>query len=253
MEINKDSKLYGLLGKNIEYSFSRNYFSKKFEKLGFTNHKYVNFDLQQITMLKDVLEQHKTVLSGINVTIPYKQEVMAFLNSIDEDAKNIGAVNTLKFLKDGSIKGFNTDFYGFKNSIQPLMKSHHNKALILGSGGASKAIAYAFKKMDITCKLVSRTKKSDEVLTYAELTKEIMQEHTIIVDSTPLGTFPQIASCPDIPYEYLSEKHLLYDLTYNPEVTRFLSLGLEKGATIKNGLQMLELQAEKSWEIWEDL
>ena len=250
MDANKNNKLYGLLGKNIEYSFSRNYFSNKFKTLGYTDHEYVNFDLQQISELSEVLATKKEVLSGINVTIPYKQEVMPFLDTIDEDAKNIGAVNTLKFLEDGSIKGFNTDYYGFKNSIQPLMKSHHKKALILGSGGASKAIAYAFEKMGVAYKFVSRTKKNDEVLTYAELNETIIKEYTIIIDSTPLGTFPDIETCPDIPYKHLSENHLLYDLTYNPEVTMFLRLGKEKGATIKNGLQMLELQAEKSWEIW---
>jgi len=244
------NKLYGLLGKNISYSFSRGYFSEKFENLGYDNHKYVNFDLQKINELAEVLKEKKEILAGINVTIPYKQEVMAFLNSIDEDAKNIGAVNTLKFLKDGSIKGFNTDYYGFKNSIQPLMKKQHTKALILGSGGASKAIAYAFEKMGVDYKFVSRAKKNETVLTYQELTKEIMENYTIVVNSTPLGTFPNIESRPDIPYEHLSDKHLLYDLTYNPEVTTFLKLGQEKGATIKNGYQMLELQAEKSWEIW---
>ena len=250
MEANKKNKLYALLGKNIEYSFSRNYFSEKFKTLGYTNHKYINFDLQHIDDLAAELEKNKEVISGVNVTIPYKQEVMQYLNSIDEDAENIGAVNTLKFLKDGTIKGFNTDYYGFKNSIKPLMKNHHTKALILGSGGASKAIAYAFEKMGVEYKFVSRSKKSNEVLTYDELTKEIIEEYTIIIDSTPLGTYPEVDTCPNIPYQHLSENHLLYDLTYNPEITKFLKLGKDKGAQIKNGYQMLELQAEKSWEIW---
>ena len=250
MAENAKNKLYGLLGKNISYSFSRGYFSEKFKTLGYTNHNYVNFDLQHIDELAEVLKKDKETISGINVTIPYKEEVMQYLNSIDEDAKNIGAVNTLKFLEDGSIKGFNTDYYGFKNSIQPLMEKHHTKALILGSGGASKAIAYAFEKMGVDYKFVSRSKKSVDFLTYQELNKEIIEDYTIIVDSTPLGTYPDVETRPDIPYEYLSDKHLLYDLTYNPEVTTFLRLGKEKGATIKNGYQMLELQAEKSWEIW---
>ena len=250
MAANEKNKLYGLLGKNISYSFSRGYFSEKFEKLGYNKtHQYVNFDLQHIEELATVLKKDKETLAGINVTIPYKQDVMMYLDSIDEDAKKIGAVNTLKFLEDGTIKGFNTDYYGFKNSIQPLMKPYNTKALILGSGGASKAIGYAFEKMGIAYKFVSRTKK-DNILTYSELNKSIIDDYTIIVNSTPLGTYPNIETCPDIPYEHLSDKHLLYDLTYNPEVTTFLRLGKEKGATIKNGYQMLELQAEKSWEIW---
>jgi len=252
MATEEKNKLYGLLGKNISYSFSRGYFSEKFENLGYSNHAYVNFDLQHIDELAEVLEKNKEVISGINVTIPYKEEVIQYLNSIDEDAKKIGAVNTLKFLSDGTIKGFNTDYYGFKNSIQPLMKSHHTKALILGSGGASKAIAYAFEKMGVAYKFVSRSKKNAEFLTYEEVDKNIIKEYTIIIDATPLGTYPNIETRPDIPYEHLSEKHLLYDLTYNPEVTTFLRLGKEKGATIKNGYQMLELQAEKSWEIWKE-
>ena len=250
MEANKKNKLFGLLGKNISYSFSRNYFTNKFKDLGYTNHQYVNFDLQEIGELKEVLIKNKEVLAGINITIPYKQEVMAFADSIDEDAEKIGAVNTLKFLPNGKIKGFNTDYYGFKNSIQPLIKKHHTKALVLGAGGASKAIAYAFEKMNIDYKFVSRKKRSDDVFIYEEITADVIKEYTIIINCTPLGTFPNIETRPDIPYQFITDKHLLYDLTYNPEVTTFLKLGQEQGATIKNGLQMLALQAEKSWEIW---
>lgn len=250
MEANKKNKLFGLLGKNISYSFSRNYFTNKFKDLGYTNHEYVNFDLQEITELKEVLNKNKEVLAGINITIPYKQEVMAFTDSIDEDAKKIGAVNTLKFLNDGTIKGFNTDYYGFKNSILPLIKPHHTKALVLGAGGASKAIAYAFEKMNIDYKFVSRKKRNNDVFVYEEITSAIIKEYTVIINCTPLGTYPNIETRPEIPYQELTEKHLLYDLTYNPEITTFLKLGKEQGATIKNGLQMLALQAEKSWEIW---
>ena len=250
MEANSKNKLFGLLGKNISYSFSREHFTNKFKDLGYTNHQYVNFDLQEIGELKEVLIKNKNVLGGINITIPYKQEVMAFLDSIDEDAEKIGAVNTMKFLKDGTIKGYNTDFYGFKNSIKPFLKKHHTKALLLGAGGASKAIAYAFEKMDIAYKFVSRKKRNKDVFTYEEITPEVIQEYTVIINCTPLGTYPNIETRPEIPYQYLNETHLLYDLTYNPEVTTFLRLGKEQGATIKNGLEMLELQAEKSWEIW---
>jgi len=250
MEASEKNKLFGLLGKNISYSFSREYFTNKFKDLGYKNHEYVNFDLQEINELEAVLSKNKKVLGGINITIPYKQEVMVFLDSIDEDAEKIGAVNTMKFLEDGTIKGFNTDYYGFKNSIQPLIKDHHTKALILGAGGASKAIAYAFEKMNINYKFVSRKKRNESVFIYEEITQEVIQEYNIIINCTPLGTYPNIETKPDIPYQYITDKHLLYDLTYNPEVTTFLKLGKDQGATIKNGLQMLELQAEKSWEIW---
>jgi len=252
MAENVNNKLFGLLGKNISYSFSRNYFTNKFNDLGYKDHKYVNFDLQEIKELTEVLATNKKALGGINITIPYKQEVMAFLDTIDEDAEKIGAVNTIKFLENGQLKGFNTDYYGFKNSIQPFIKKHHTKALILGAGGASKAIAYAFEKMDIAYKFVSRKKRNPEVFTYEEITSEVIEEYTIIINCTPLGTYPNIETRPDIPYEHLTKNHLLYDLTYNPEETTFLKLGKEKGATIKNGLEMLALQAEKSWEIWNE-
>lgn len=250
MEENTGNKLFGLLGKNISYSFSREYFTNKFKDLGYTDHEYVNFDLQEIKELTAVLTKNKEVLNGINITIPYKQEVISFLDTIDEDAEKIGAVNTIKFLKNGQLKGFNTDYYGFKNSIQPFIKKHHTKALILGAGGASKAIAYAFEKMNIDYKFVSRKKRNKDVFTYDEITTEVMKTYTIIINCTPLGTYPDIETRPDIPYEEITDKHLLYDLTYNPEETTFLKLGKEKGATIKNGLEMLALQAEKSWEIW---
>ncbi len=244
------NKLFGLLGKNISYSFSREYFTHKFKDLGYTKHSYVNFDLQQIEDLAAVLVKNKEELSGINITIPYKQEVMSFLDLIDEDAEKIGAVNTIKFLADGKLKGFNTDFYGFKNSIQPFIKEHHKKALILGAGGASKAIAFAFEKMGIDYKFVSRKKRNKDVFTYEEITTEIIEGYTVIVNCTPLGTYPNIETRPEIPYEAITDQHLLYDLTYNPEETTFLKLGKNQGASIKNGFQMLELQAEKSWEIW---
>ena len=250
MEVSEKNKLFGLLGKNISYSFSKEYFTNKFKDLGYTNHQYVNFDLQEISELKEVLTKNKKVLSGINITIPYKQDVMAFLDEIDEDAKKIGAVNTMKFLENGKIKGYNTDYYGFKNSIQPFIKKHHTKALVLGAGGASKAIAYAFEKMNIDYKFVSRKKRNKDVFTYEEITPDVLKEYTVIINCTPLGTYPNIETRPNIPYEAITDKHLLYDLTYNPEVTTFLKLGKEQGAAIKNGLEMLALQAEKSWEIW---
>lgn len=243
------NKLFGLLGKNISYSFSRGYFTKKFEKLNLKKYKYVNFDLQKIEDFSGIIEQHQD-LKGINVTIPYKQDVIPFLDKLDKTAEEIGAVNTIKFTKRGNLKGYNSDVVGFENSIIPLLKEHHKKALILGTGGASKAIAYAFKKNKISYKFVSRNPNGKKEVSYDRLTQKVMEKHTIIVNATPLGTFPDIEKYPNIPYQFITKNHILYDLIYNPEVTAFLSKGVENGAVIKNGFEMLELQAEESWRIW---
>ncbi|GGF77803.1 shikimate dehydrogenase family protein [Wenyingzhuangia marina] len=240
---------FGLVGKNISYSFSRGYFAEKFQKLGLENHQYVNFDLQEISLLEDIIKAKENGLKGLNVTIPYKQDVQPFLNSIDADAKEIGAVNTIKLNEDGTVVGYNTDVYGFQKSLEPLLKSHHTKALILGTGGASKAVAFAFKKLGIEYKFVSRT-ASENKWSYDDLNKEIIQEYTVIVNCSPLGTSPKVELKPEIPYQFLNSNHLLYDLIYNPAETTFLRMGKEQGAVIKNGLEMLELQAEKSWSIW---
>ena len=240
---------FGLLGKDIAYSFSRKYFSEKFEKLGLTDLKYVNFDIPEIEEFPFLYYQQEEEFGGINVTIPYKESVMRYMDEINEDAKKIGAVNTIKFTDDYKLTGYNTDFYGFKKSIEPLLKPHHKKALILGTGGASKAVAYAFLKLNIEVKFVSR-RLSDNNFLYSVLNEEILNEYSIIVNCSPVGTFPNIKEAPQIPYQYITEKHLLYDLIYNPEKTQFLLEGEKRGAQIKNGLEMLELQAEKSWEIW---
>ncbi|MDV7187176.1 shikimate dehydrogenase [Lutibacter sp. TH_r2] len=240
---------FGLLGKDISYSFSRKYFSEKFEKLGLTNLKYVNFDIPEIEEFPFLYYQQEEDFGGINVTIPYKQAVMRYMDEIDEDAEKIGAVNTIKFTDNYKLIGYNTDFYGFKNSIKPLLKPHHTKALILGTGGASKAIAYAFSKLNIEVKFVSR-RLGDNNFLYSVLNEEILKEYTVIVNCSPVGTFPNTTEAPDIPYKFITQKHLLYDLIYNPEKTQFLLEGEKNGAQIKNGLEMLELQAEKSWEIW---
>ncbi|SDR77671.1 shikimate dehydrogenase [Polaribacter sp. KT25b] len=247
----ENSKIFGLLGKNISYSFSRGYFTEKFEKLNITNYKYVNFDIQQIKDFSSIIDNKKS-LGGINVTIPYKEEVIPFLDKLDETAKNIGAVNTIKFTKRGNLKGYNSDVVGFENSIKPLLKKHHKRALILGTGGASKAIAYALKKNNIKFKFVSRNPEGKKEISYDSLTEETLKKYTVIINCTPLGTFPAIEKCPNIPYQFISEKHLLFDLIYNPEVSTFLSKGKEKGATIKNGFEMLQLQAEESWRIWNE-
>ncbi|WP_026775202.1 shikimate dehydrogenase [Polaribacter sp. Hel_I_88] len=243
------NKLFGLLGKNISYSFSRGYFTDKFEKLKLKKSKYVNFDLQNIEDFPKIIDENEH-LKGINVTIPYKEEIIPFLSKVDKTAKKIGAVNTIKFTKRGNLKGYNSDVVGFENSLLPLLKKHHKKALILGTGGASKAIAFALKRNGITYKFVSRNPEGKKEISYDSLTQEVIEKHTIIINSTPLGTFPDVDKCPNIPYQFITKNHILYDLIYNPAISTFLSKGKEKGAITKNGLQMLELQAEESWRIW---
>lgn len=247
----KKNKVFGLLGKNISYSFSRGYFAKKFELLGLNKHEYKNFDIQDIAGFSSIIKD-ETCLKGINVTIPYKEEVMQYLDIIDNTAKAIGAVNTIKFTKRGNLKGYNTDVVGFENSISPYFKSHHKFALILGTGGASKAIAYALKKNKIQYKFVSRKPSGKEEISYNDLTNEVLNKYHIIVNCTPIGTSPDIHVSPNIPYQFLSEKHLLFDLIYNPEISAFLAKGKQQGASIKNGFEMLEMQAEESWRIWNE-
>lgn len=239
----------GLLGKNISYSFSRNYFKEKFEREGITDVTYQNFDIEDITLLPSIIKETQG-LRGLNVTIPYKQAVMPYLNKIDKKAKAIGAVNTIRVKKNGKLVGYNTDCYGFKKSLKPHLKSHHKKALILGTGGASKAVAFVLKKLKIKFDYVSRTASKQVRFTYDDLNESIINEFEIIINCTPLGTFPNIENCPNIPYEGVSEKHILYDLIYNPLETKFLKLGKARKATTINGLKMLELQAEKSWDTW---
>jgi len=239
---------FGLIGKNIDYSFSKSHFTKKFENEALS-HSYENFDLSTIEEFSKVLNSTQD-LKGLNVTIPYKEAVIPYLNKLDKTAKKIGAVNTIKVTEKGKLIGYNTDYYGFKKSIEPFLKPHHKKALILGTGGASKAIAYALKELGKSYSFVSRTASKSSYYTYEMLSEEIISSHQIIINCTPLGTFPNTNICPNIPYDALTEKHLLYDLIYNPEETKFLSIGKLKGATFCNGHNMLELQAEKAWEIW---
>lgn len=245
----KKSKLFGLLGKNISYSFSKGYFTEKFSKLGLQKHKYENFDIQKIEEFRDVLSSYKN-LKGLNVTIPYKELIIPFLDKLDSTAEKIGAVNTIKFTKRGNLKGYNTDAFGFENSLMPLLKNHHKKALILGTGGASKAVAFVLKKNDIKYKFVSRNPSGKKEISYDDVTETILNDYRIIINCTPLGTSPNTDFYPKIPYQFLTENHLLYDLIYNPSVTVFLEKGRQKGATIKNGLEMLQLQAEEAWRIW---
>lgn len=241
-------KKYGLVGKNISYSFSRAYFTEKFENGNNKNHTYENFDIQQIFEFPGILKNNPD-LKGLNVTIPYKEVVIPFLDKMSKNALKIGAVNTIKFSGNGKTKGYNTDFYGFKKSLKPLLKPHHQKALILGTGGASKAVAYALRLLEIDYILVSRA-PSEHTLMYDEIDASTFEEYQIIINCTPLGTSPNIEICPDIPYDHFTEQHIAYDLIYNPEETLFLRKAKEKGAVTKNGYEMLVFQAEKAWKIW---
>ena len=247
MTQNTIKRLFALVGRNISYSFSKDYFSKKFKNEFILDAEYVNFDLQTIDDLPKKINENSNLV-GMNVTIPYKKEIIPFLTEIDSIAAQIGAVNVVKKTEKGLI-GFNTDYYVFLNSLQPVLKKHHTKALILGTGGASGAVAYALKNLGIAFKFVSRTPKNEQ-FSYADLSYEIMNNFSIIINCTPSGTYPNINDSPAIPYQFLTHKHLLYDLIYNPEKTTFLKKGEEKGASIINGQKMLVLQAEKSWEIW---
>ncbi len=239
---------FGLVGKNIDYSFSRTYFSKKFKAEGL-KHSYDNFDINTINAFLDIVKDTPN-LKGVNVTIPYKEAIIPLLDTLHKTAKKIGAVNTIKITKKGKLKGYNTDYYGFKTSIQPYLKPQHKRALILGTGGASKAVAYALTQLNIDFSYVSRHKNSKAKYSYNTLTKDTILAHQIIINCTPLGTHPNINNAPDIPYIHINASHLLYDLIYNPKDTKFLQIGEARGAAICNGTKMLMLQAEKSWAIW---
>lgn len=238
---------FGLLGKNISYSFSKSYFSEKF-KAENLSHSYENFDILSIESFPKIISEIKD-LKGLNVTIPYKEAVIPFLDELDEEAEKIGAVNTIKVSKDKKLKGYNTDHFGFQKSLEPFLPLQKKTALILGTGGASKAIAFALQNLGIKFRFVSRT-KSRETLDYTDLDKSIIEDNLLIINCTPLGTFPNIDACPPIPYQYLTENHLLYDLIYNPSETAFLRHGKKRHTQIVNGLDMLKLQAERAWEIW---
>lgn len=235
-------KIYGLIGKNISYSFSRNYFNNKFKNENILNSQYVNFDIDNLSELNNIFNKNNY---DFNVTIPYKETIIPYLYSLDFHAEKIGAVNTIK-IENGKKIGFNTDWIGFKKSLEPLLKPHHKKALILGTGGASKAVIYALKQLQIQTLIVSRNGET----TYEDLSEEIIQNYTIIINCTPVGTFPDTDSAPEIPYQFITKNHLIYDLIYNPAETLFLKKCKKNGAATKNGLEMLEIQAEESWKIW---
>ena len=243
---------YGLIGYPLKHSFSIGYFNEKFQAENI-DAEYVNFEIPRIEDFMEVISENPD-LCGLNVTIPYKEQVIPYLDELDRDTAKIGAVNVIKIIRQakGKVKlvGYNSDIIGFTQSIEPLLHPHHKQALILGTGGASKAVFHGLENIGIKSTFVSRTKKSDDVLIYQELTPEIMAAHTIIVNCTPVGMYPKVDFCPNIPYDLLTPDHLLYDLLYNPNETLFMKKGKERGATVKNGLEMLLLQAFAAWEIW---
>ena len=246
-------KTYGLIGYPLEHSFSQKYFTEKFLKEGI-NARYLNFPISSIDDFPELFIHHP-YLAGLNVTIPYKQQIIPYLDDISPVAKTIGAVNVIKITWENleyRLKGFNSDITGLKRSLFPLLAIDHKNALVLGTGGASKAVAEALKQLNISFRYVSRSPKDENTLSYAQLDEGIISEHKLIINTTPLGMFPDVDACPDIPYEALTPRHLLYDLVYNPEETLFLKKGKEKGAKVKNGLEMLHLQAEEAWRIWND-
>jgi shikimate dehydrogenase len=243
---------YGIIGNPLGHSFSKKYFEEKFEKNSILA-QFLNFEIPSINDLAQVLENNDG-LKGICVTIPYKEEVIPFLNEIDPLAEKLGAVNSVKITrKEGQLilKGYNTDIIGFGDSLKKFLNGAKPKALILGTGGASKAVAGALELQEIPYLFVSRTAKG-KCISYEMLDEKMMTEHQLIINCSPLGTFPKIDTCPDIPYQYIGKEHFLYDLVYNPAQTLFMKKGAGNGAKTLNGLEMLHGQAEKNWEIWNE-
>ena len=245
---------YGLIGYPLGHSFSRKFFTEKFAKEGI-DAQYLNFEIPSIEEFPNIIKNNPT-LKGLNVTIPYKQQVMQYLDDISEEAKAIGAVNVVKCQLSTvnyqlHLTGYNSDVIGFVESIKPLLKPHHKKALILGTGGASKAIRYGLeKKLGMKTLFVSRSARKG-MITYEEVTAEVLKEYEVIVNCSPVGMYPHVDECPTLPYEAMNENNLLYDLVYNPLETLFMKKGTTQGATVKNGLEMLHLQAIASWKFWE--
>lgn len=244
---------FGLIGQSLEHSFSKSYFENKFKEENKLNYHYHNFDIDTLNSIIQLIKQHQ--LTGLNITKPYKESILPFLHHIDKEAKEIGAVNCIKIIWEKNqpvLHGYNTDCYGFGQSIKPFLEPRHQRALILGTGGASKAVAYALKKIGIEVYFVtsSQPKKTNQSFLYNELNEHIFNAFKLIINTTPLGMYPHIHEEPLIPYSFLDTEHLLYDLIYNPTETPFLNKGKQQGATIINGLNMLKLQADKAWDIW---
>ena len=244
-------KRYGLLGYPLTHSFSKRFFTEMFEEENI-DATYENFEIDSIDKFPEIVQDNPEVV-GFNVTIPYKEQVIQFLDELNDSAQQIGAVNTIKVKRSGEnvyLKGFNTDTHGFETSLRPLLKDYHNKALILGTGGASKALKYVLEKLGIDYISASIEELHTNEIRYEDIDKQMMKERLLIINATPLGTYPKVDTFPTIPYEFVTKKHLLFDLVYNPEVTQFMARGKERGATVKNGYEMLLNQALKAYEIW---
>lgn len=244
-------RCFGLIGFPLSHSFSKKYFTEKFEREGIKDCRYENYPLEEIALLNPLISQNPD-LTGLNVTIPYKEQVMPLLDDTDEEALKIGAVNTILISRPNGktwLKGFNTDVYGFRESIAPFIQQRKYNAFVLGTGGSSKAVAFVLKNMGMEVKFVSRNPRSDNHVSYGDL-PELIGPPAVIVNASPAGMYPDAGNCPDIPYELITPEHILFDLVYNPPETLFLAKGKARGAKTINGLQMLHLQAGKSWEIW---
>lgn len=240
-------RAFGLIGFPLGHSFSKKYFGDKFEREGIAGNTYELFPLEQIDQLEDLLASNPDLV-GLNVTIPYKEQVIPYLDSMSPVVEEIGACNCIH-IQEGRLMGHNTDVIGFSRSLLPQLKPHHKQALILGTGGSSKAVAYTMKELGIPFLQVSRT-PADGMISYEEIDQRMLESHTLLINTTPVGMFPDIAKAPAIPYEFIGADHYLFDLVYNPERTRFLQEGALRGAAVENGSDMLVIQAEASWEIW---
>jgi shikimate dehydrogenase len=246
-------KTFGLIGYPLGHSFSKKFFTEKFQREGLTDHEYLNFEIDSIEKFPSLFEKHPSI-AGLNCTIPYKQQVMNYLDEIDGEAQKVGAVNTIKIIGDNNglkLKGFNTDVTGFERSLKPMLNENHTKALILGTGGASKAIKFILSKLGIAYISASiEDPLYENEIRYNQIDEKLMAERLLIINATPLGTYPNINTCPDIPYGAITPNHVLFDLVYNPDETLFMKKGKEQGAQVKNGLEMLHGQAIAAWEIW---
>lgn len=243
---------YGIIGYPLGHSFSPGFFNEKFKNEGI-DAVYERYELSQIDLLPEIIASNPE-LCGLNVTIPYKQQIMQYLDELSEEAREIGAVNVVKVTHNGKnvhLKGFNSDVIGFSRSIEPLLEKHHKKALILGTGGAAQAIDYGLKQLGLETIKVSRYERPDTIQ-YDKITPDVIKEYKVIINCTPIGMYPNTEECPNLPYEAMDSQHLLYDLIYNPDTTLFMQKGMERGAVVKNGLEMLLLQAYASWEFWHE-
>jgi shikimate dehydrogenase len=241
-------RLFGLIGRSLAHSFSESYFTEKFRKEGIEDARYQLFPLHDIALFPSLVEEHPELL-GLNVTIPHKESVMPFLNTIDEEAGKIGAVNCIR-ISHGKTTGFNTDATGFRQSILPFLENHYERALILGTGGASKAVAHVLRQRGIEVWYASTSSSGSHILRYDQLERETLKHFLLIINCTPLGTFPETEAMPAIPFDGITADHFLYDLIYNPTETTFLREGKQRGANTMNGLKMLQIQAEESWRLW---